>query len=275
MPFDKALARATLLRENLWTEGNSMSSQASVIDPAVGQGQGCECRVYERHTCGLPSRCQPASSFGKEDLKWTGTIENVSKGGVCLKLTRRFEKGTGLAVELPGQDGKEGYTVLARVVHVRREDAGDWALGCQFISELSDEELQRLLPTNAAMHETLPISGDSDELRSAPQAAPATNETPKERQRIPSVQLNLEIAPRTTIGCVIADFAAGNCQWPLAAGTIGVLKGTDDAGNAWKLKVKIRRCQSANDGWSVDCQVVNRPSHPDMLRILGGLVLRN
>jgi hypothetical protein len=139
------------------------------------------------------------------------------------------------------QDGKEGYTVLAKVAHVRRDDAGNWALCCQFISELSDEELQRLLPAN--MNETLPIGGDSHELPPATQAAPASNGTPKERQRIPSVQLNLEIASRTTIDCMISDFAAGNCQWPFAAGTIGSMCQCCSC----VLGIDQRRCQCEKD----------------------------
>src|SRR6266404_1093492 len=86
----------------------SMTSQllTPVAAPVSSRELGCECRVYERHACGLPSRCQPASAFGKEELKWSGTLENVSKGGVCLSLSRRFEAGTGLAIELPAHEGK-------------------------------------------------------------------------------------------------------------------------------------------------------------------------
>src|SRR5205823_7885001 len=101
--------------------------------------------VYERHSCKVPSHCQPASAFGKEDLKWPATLENISQSGVCLNLRRRFEPGTGLTLELPGAATQDAYVVLAKVVHVRRQENGYWFLGCKFISELSEDEMQRLL----------------------------------------------------------------------------------------------------------------------------------
>src|SRR4051794_9351556 len=91
-----------------------------------------DCRVYERHACGLVSSCQPASTFGKEDLKWPSTIDNVSVGGIGLILARRFEKGTGLAIELPGNATKSAYTVLAKVVSVHKHGGAAWMLGCKF-----------------------------------------------------------------------------------------------------------------------------------------------
>ena len=70
---------------------------------------------------------------------------NLSQGGVRLKLQRRFEKGTPLAIELPGDGVREPSVVFAHVVHVRRGADGFWVLGCKFLSELSEDQLQRLL----------------------------------------------------------------------------------------------------------------------------------
>src|ERR1700674_3939804 len=98
---------------------NPMTSQllVPVTEPGARAARGNECRVYARYSCGLPSRCQPASSLGKEDLKWSAILENVSQGGVCLNLTRRFEPGTGLAIEFPDTDTEDTYVVLAKVLH--------------------------------------------------------------------------------------------------------------------------------------------------------------
>jgi hypothetical protein len=56
-------------------------------------------------------------------------------------MDRRFEPGTLLTVELPAEDGRSAYTVLACVVHVRSQTDGTWALGCSFSRELSDDDL--------------------------------------------------------------------------------------------------------------------------------------
>jgi hypothetical protein len=247
-----------------------------------------ECRVYERHSCELPSKCQPASSIGKENLKWPARLENISQGGVCLNLRRRFEPGTGLTIELPSTDGQDAYAVLAKVVHVRRQENGFWFLGCKFISELSDDEMQRLLrcPSRAA-----PPSSDYDlnlpfsqcditpppgppVVAKTPAAKPAAKPNRSaDKRRIGHVQLKLEIALRTTVDCLIDNFASTHF-WPLAANTVGVLKGKDKQGQPWKLRVKVQRCQSTKEGWQLECGLIKMPSEPELLRALGGLILK-
>ena len=103
-----------------------------------------ECRVYERQICEIPTTCHPASLEGNE-VRWQGTICDISQGGVRITLVRRFEKGTGLALELPGDGQREPTVVFVRVVHIRQLDDGRWALGCKFVSDLSDEEVKRLV----------------------------------------------------------------------------------------------------------------------------------
>src|SRR5437868_212713 len=240
-----------------------MPTVASRAAPAVQPiAQKRECRVFERHSCGLPSQCQAASSFGSDDLKWAATLENVSQNGVCLNLRRRFEPGAALAIELPGKSAEETYTVLARVVNVRRQESGYWFLGCQFVSELSDDEMQRLLPlTPYAVPKPAKKASRTVERRS------------RERHEVTQLHLRLEIAPSTTIGCVIPQFAAASF-WPLAAGTIGVLKGRDPSGAPWKFMVRVRDCHFQDQNWNLDCKLLKAPAKVDLLRALGGLVVK-
>lgn len=101
------------------------------------------CRVSERHACDVHTSCQPPSFGSGAEEKWDGTIRNISTGGISLVLSRRFERGAGLAIELPGP--AQSATVLARVIHVKPQPDGGWMLGCAFVSPLSDEELRSLL----------------------------------------------------------------------------------------------------------------------------------
>src|SRR5947207_10453114 len=87
-------------------------------------------RLAERHVCVVQTTCQPPSAWCKDP--WPATIRDISTGGVKLSLNRRFERGSGLAMELPTEDGGT-TTVLARVAHVRADPAGGWLLGCTFI----------------------------------------------------------------------------------------------------------------------------------------------
>jgi hypothetical protein len=122
-----------------------MPSQATAADHPVPAPRPTNCRVYERQACALPTTCQPASVSDADEMRWNATICDISPGGARLLLERRFERGTGLAVELPGDLERESAIVFVKVVHLRREDDGAWMLGCKFVSELSDDELHRLL----------------------------------------------------------------------------------------------------------------------------------
>ena len=123
-----------------------MALQESALTlPSPVPPPGVECRLYERNPCAMPTSCQPASVSEMNDLRWSATIVDLSQGGLRLILKRRFEKGTGLAIELPGTETRKPSVVFVRVVHVKNQGNGDWALGCKLISELSEEEMQSLL----------------------------------------------------------------------------------------------------------------------------------
>src|SRR5207302_1416461 len=129
-------------------------------------------------------------------------------------------------------------------VHVRKQNNGYWSLGCRFISELSDDEMTRLVP--APPIAALALSGKHAK-------------KPKERHEVSQLRLELEINPRSTVGCVIEQFAA-TAFWPLAAGMIGVLKGSDRYGCPWKLTVRVRDCHFEDDGWKLNCKLLKAPA---------------
>src|SRR5690349_18086621 len=106
---------------------------------------GVECRVFVRHECDLPTLCQPVAARGPDEPQWQARIRDISSGGFGLEVVRRFERGTGLAVEIPEEGDYHGDTLLARVVHVKSRPEGGWLLGCAFVSALSDDTVRRLV----------------------------------------------------------------------------------------------------------------------------------
>jgi hypothetical protein len=79
-------------------------------------------------------------------MQWSGKVQNISRGGLCLVIGRRFELGTLLAIDVQGRVGDlPSRSLLARVVHVAVSPGGSWMLGCSFTNELTDEELKILL----------------------------------------------------------------------------------------------------------------------------------
>lgn len=127
---------------------------SGTVAPAAADrdAAGAELRVYERFACDLAAACLPPSDWKRGGTKWTARVRDVSAGGVCLVLGRRFERGAGLAIELPGPDPASPNTLLARVMNVRAENDGTWVLGCALVSPLSDEEL-------AALTRPAPVGG--------------------------------------------------------------------------------------------------------------------
>src|SRR5438309_11799628 len=85
-----------------------------------------ELRVSARFECDVPASCQPPSDWKRGGQKWTARVRDVSASGLCLVLGRRFERGAGLAIELPGADPNSPSILLARVKNVRPEGSGRW-----------------------------------------------------------------------------------------------------------------------------------------------------
>ena len=100
-----------------------------------------ERRTAARRPGGLEGTCRPLLAPHAET--WPGTVLNLSAEGVGLLLRRRFEPGVLLAVEIAA--GREGRSLLARVVHARPAGGG-WLVGCRFLSPLDDDELRVILP---------------------------------------------------------------------------------------------------------------------------------
>ncbi len=228
-----------------------------------------ECRVYQRQACDLSASCQPVSAWGRKDSRWAAVISDISQGGIRLIVQRRFEPGVGLGIELPGSEGEEPSIVLAKVVHVRGLPDGSWALGCKFISELGEDEVQRLLP-----HQH-PSSQQPAEATPAPiapsqhkQVAAVTpvQETVSETKTIAEVTLQLEIPPGRVINCRIQRLSVPG-TWPLAAGKTLAIRTNNPTSPLPLLKLKVVRCILEGDRWTLRCRLLNPPSD-ELLRTL-------
>src|SRR5262245_47309723 len=121
-----------------------MRAVTSALLESGGPASRTENRSWERFPCGLTTTCQPVAARGGSEFAWPAQIRDLSQGGLGIILNRRFEPGTGLAIDIPETDAYPGDTLLCRIVHATRWD-GQWLLGCALVSPLSEEELQRLL----------------------------------------------------------------------------------------------------------------------------------
>jgi hypothetical protein len=100
-------------------------------------------RAWMRFNCNLTARFQKID--GSEAPVEGATVLNLSASGIGLLADRFVDAGTLLNIDLTGRDGRSSRTILACVVHVNQQGEGAWALGCNFIRELTDEDIQALI----------------------------------------------------------------------------------------------------------------------------------
>jgi hypothetical protein len=102
---------------------------------AVPPGPAIERRAFVRHFCDI----------GAVIDAWPARIQDISRGGVKVVVSRRFEVGTVLKLEVPIAGEENLHMILAQVVRVAQEPTGSWGLGCAFVQEISQEEVEELL----------------------------------------------------------------------------------------------------------------------------------
>jgi hypothetical protein len=199
-----------------------------------------ECRVRPRHACNLEASCQPVAARGDDDLHWHGTICDISAGGVGLILKHRFVPGTELVIELRAGADYPEQTLLARVRHATPLPAGHWLLGCAFLSELRDDEVQSLLRLAAGPQPPARKVGDSRP--TVPAVTEVTFRGLAEDGR-PLAILVKRLQPSPT--------------WPLAAGTGLALR--VGGANAAQVRLVVLETSRAPGGWLVRCRFLGAP----------------
>jgi hypothetical protein len=100
-------------------------------------------RRWVRYPCRFQTSFQKVSD--KSGPAHPAEVLNISANGIGLAIQPSLQAGTLLNVNLSDQNGKPIRTLLACVVHTTARAGGDHAVGCNFIRELSDDELRSLL----------------------------------------------------------------------------------------------------------------------------------
>ena len=72
-------------------------------------------------------------------------VLNISANGIGLSVDPSLNAGALLNVDLHDRTGRTVRTILACVVHTTEGASGEYAVGCNFIRELREEELESLL----------------------------------------------------------------------------------------------------------------------------------
>ena len=100
-------------------------------------------RAAVRYQCGPATPGRVMVVGGQEwQRAW---VLDLSLGGVGLLLGRPLDMGLTLVVVLKSTADKKTYELPARVCHASRQPDGDWIIGCEFATKLTDDELDALL----------------------------------------------------------------------------------------------------------------------------------
>ena len=106
-----------------------------------------ERRASIRLQCDAKGHCQSVSL--QRESAWEARVRDISCNGIGLLLSRRFERGTLLTIELAETTTGQTRLLLARVVHATAQPEGNWLLGCALTTSLTGDEVQ-LLSGNAS-----------------------------------------------------------------------------------------------------------------------------
>ena len=109
---------------------------------------GTERRASIRYPCDAESfspenSCRPITATQKD--AWGATVRDLSTIGMGLVVSRRFELGTLLIVDLEDADHTSRSSMLVRVVRISQESKASWLLGCAFTTKLTESELLSLM----------------------------------------------------------------------------------------------------------------------------------
>ena len=95
-----------------------------------------------RYPTTLGASCR---SVHEAHRRWSAEIQDISTTGVCLRLNRRFERGTVLVVEVLDEQSQPISMLYVKVLWVREIAAKKWETGCTFNAPLDSDQLETYL----------------------------------------------------------------------------------------------------------------------------------
>ena len=142
------IVRAVEEKPGVWALGCVFAQELSDSDLEGMGGQKVkhdpgDQRTWVRFATSIHAHFQKVGD--DRNLRYQAKVFNVSASGVGLEVKDRVDTGSLLSVDLLDNQETVRRTMLACVVHVSPSDSGAWALGCNFIRSLSEEDLRGLL----------------------------------------------------------------------------------------------------------------------------------
>ena len=102
-----------------------------------------ERRTSPRYPCDLETSCR---LLGPRQERTKGRVLDVSTGGVALWLSRWYDSGTFLAIDLPGAKGNpEVRPSVVKIQYAVPQGGNWWMVGATFARDHRQVEIKALL----------------------------------------------------------------------------------------------------------------------------------
>jgi hypothetical protein len=137
------------LRRRSWNSNREIL-MAEQLTPVLTLPPKTSVKIERRAWLRFPSDrdiiCKPPIRLphGEPEVSWLGNVRDVSSAGIGLDMSRRFEPGAELIIELSSKAG-ETLRLPVCVVHATPQEQGRWIIGCEFLFPLSEEQLRTFL----------------------------------------------------------------------------------------------------------------------------------
>jgi hypothetical protein len=99
-------------------------------------------RTWVRFPIKVKANCR---KVGGANVSCPAEVLNISASGIGLLVNPSLQAGSLLNIDLLDRNDRIIRTILACVVHTTARTGGDYAVGCNFIRELGEDELQSLM----------------------------------------------------------------------------------------------------------------------------------
>lgn len=121
--------------------------KTEVDPPPLASPSDPDKRAQTRHPISLDTSAKLITSPRVKAM--SAQILDLSEGGLCLKIERRFEPNVLLEVSLPDPKGGMDSSYILKTCWTKKLGEGAWAVGCSFVQPLQPRDIDLLLLSDA------------------------------------------------------------------------------------------------------------------------------
>lgn len=136
-------ARPAKTRPPVLEEGACDVSEEELLAAVLAETPNIERRAALRQLCGRDTLCRVICLVRRPPV--AGVIRDISTTGIGLLMEKPVPPGTFLSVDVSRQNAEVEQPLTVRVVRFRRQENGQWLIGCSMLQPLSPDQVDDLI----------------------------------------------------------------------------------------------------------------------------------